>query len=208
VPRRPDGLIGLVDGYGPDRIDVTFHGNHFLDTVQRMPRVRFGRVHVYNNYYQVDRNASADYRLGDAWILGTASKLVTEHNVFDIRNSNLTIPRFYNYSSNLANRQVCIDAGFTPAQCGTYYRDLGTIVKMITPSTTATTLFDTFAAVKTIQTSSGASNAPLLMLDPADPGVFWLPSHSYSYVATPVDTLAQQDMLRARVTGSAGAGKL
>ena len=137
-------FAGLVPVYGPGRIDVTFHGNHFLDTVQRMPRVRFGRVHVYNNYYQVDRNANADYRLGDAWILGTASKLVTEHNLFDIRNNSLTIPRIINYSSTLANRQVCIDAGFTPAQCGTYYRDLGTIVKMIsevTPSTTATTLY-------------------------------------------------------------------
>jgi pectate lyase len=203
-------FAGLVDGYGPGRIDVTFHGNHFLDTVQRMPRVRFGRVHVYNNYYQVDRNAAADYRLGDAWILGTASKLVTEHNLFDIRNNSLTIPRIINYSSNLANRQLCIDAGFTPAQCGTYYRDQGTIVMMIrttvTPNTTATTVHDAFAAVKAIQESS-ASNAPLLMLDPTDPGVFWLPSHSYSYAAMPIDGAAQQEMLRQRVTGSAGAGK-
>ena len=204
-------FAGLVDGYGPGRIDVTFHGNHFLDTVQRMPRVRFGRVHVYNNYYQVDRNASAEYRLGDTWALGTASKLVTEYNVFDIRDSSLTVPRIINYASTLANRQVCMDAGFTPAQCGTYYRNVGTVVKMIrttvTPNTTATTLHDAFAAVKIIQESS-ANNAPLLMLDPADPAVFWLPSDSYSYVATPIDTPAQQDMLRQRVVGSAGAGKL
>jgi hypothetical protein len=38
--------------------------------------------------------------------------------------------------------------------------------------------------------------------------VFWLPSQSYSYVATPIDTLAQQDLLRQRVVGSTGAGKL
>jgi hypothetical protein len=46
------------------------------------------------------------------------------------------------------------------------------------------------------------------MLDPADPDAFWLPSQSYSYVATPIGIFAQQDMLRQQVVGSAGAGKL
>ena len=211
-------FAGIVDGYGPGRIDVTFHDNYFFDTVQRMPRVRFGRVHVFNNYYQVERNQNipgtttpVDYRVTDAWILGTASKLVTEHNLFDITNNSLTPPRIINYSSTLANRQFCIDTGFTAAACGTYYRDEGTIIKMIrttvTPNTTATVLYDAFQAALGVQ-QANAGAAPLLALDPADPGVFWLPSHSYPYVAARIDTSAQQEMLRQRVRNSAGAGKL
>jgi pectate lyase len=211
-------IAGIVPGYGPGKIDVTFHCNYFQNTVQRMPRVRFGRVHVFNNYYQVERNQNipgtttpVDYRVTDAWILGTASKLVTEHNLFDITNNSLTPPRIINYSSTLANRQFCIDTGFTAAACGTYYRDEGTIIKMIrttvTPNTTATVLYDAFQAALGVQ-QANAGAAPLLALDPADPGVFWLPSHSYPYVAGRIDTSAQQEMLRQRLRNSTGAGKL
>ncbi|HZE10250.1 MAG TPA: hypothetical protein VE034_01560 [Burkholderiales bacterium] len=200
-------IAGIVPGYGPGKIDVTFHGNYFQNTVQRMPRVRFGRVHVYNNFYDVDRNASAPYRLGDSWALGTASKLVTENNLFDIRNNNLTIPRIINYASVLANRDLCVSAGFTLEQCGTYYFDQGTVVTMISPTASSTTLFDPFAAVKLIQEGS-ASNVPLVKLDPLDPNVFWTPSQTYSYALMPVGTPAEQAALRAQVLGNAGAGKL
>ncbi len=200
-------IAGIVPGYGPGKIDVTFHGNYFQNTVQRMPRVRFGRVHVYNNFYDVDRNANAPYRLGDSWALGTASKLVTENNLFDIRNNNLTIPRIINYASVLANRDLCVSAGFALEQCGTYYYNQGTYITMISPTASSTTLFDTFAAVKIIQESS-ASNVPLVKLDPLDPNVFWTPSQTYSYSLMPVATPAGQAALRAQVLDNAGAGKL
>jgi pectate lyase len=200
-------IAGIVPGYGPGTIDVTFHGNYYQNTVQRMPRVRFGRVHVYNNFYDVDRNAAATYRLGDAWALGTASKLVTENNLFDIRNNNLTIPRLINYASVLANRDVCVAASFTLDQCGTYYFDQGTYVTMITPTTSSTTLSDSFTLVKAIQQGS-ASNVPLVKLDPLDPNVFWFPTQTYNYVLTPVGTPEERAALRTQVLGNAGAGKL
>lgn len=42
------------DGSGnsdTDKLRTTFHHNYFNGTYQRNPRVRFGIVHVYNNYY-------------------------------------------------------------------------------------------------------------------------------------------------------------
>jgi pectate lyase len=203
-------VANLVPGYGPGKIDVTFHGNYYQNMIQRMPRVRFGRVHVYNNVFDANRLANAEYRLGDTWATGTAAKLVTENNLFDILNNNLTIPRIINYASTVANFDLCVSAGFTAAECGTYYYDTGTWITMNrvtgTPPT-ATTLFDAFAAVKAIQESS-AANAPLFKLDPADPAVFWYPSQTYSYLLAPVSTETERTELRTTVINNAGAGKL
>jgi pectate lyase len=200
-------VAGFIAGYGPGKIDVTFYGNYYQNMVQRMPRVRFGRVHVYNNFYDADRNANAEYRLGDSWQVGTAGKIYTENNLFEIRNNNLTIPRIINYASTEANRLVCVSAGFAVADCGSYYGDVGTWVTMISPTATSTTLFDAFAAVKTIQQAS-AANAVLTKLDPADPAVLWLPSQSYDYTLAPITTPKEQAALRTGVIAGAGAGKL
>ncbi|MFA9441914.1 hypothetical protein ACDA63_19970, partial [Uliginosibacterium sp. sgz301328] len=146
-------------GYGPGKIDVTFHHNYWLNTVQRMPRVRFGRVHVYNNFYDLDWRSSADYRLGETWTVGTAAKLLAQNNVLDIRNTSL-VPssKIGGYSSTTSNRTRCTAAGFSLAECGTYFFDSGTIVTTITASTTTTEVQDIFAAVLVKQQSS-ASNA-------------------------------------------------
>ena len=207
-------VAGLVPGYGPGVIDVTFHGNYYQNMIQRMPRVRFGRVHVYNNVFDGDRRQNApnaaEYRLGDTWATGTAAKLVTENNLFDIINdTNLTIPRIINYASSVANRDLCVSAGFTLAECGTYYGDAGTWITMRRQNgtNTSTTLFDAFAALSNIQDDS-ASNAPLFKLDRSDPAVFWYPSRTYDYALLPVDTPEARAALRAQVIAGAGAGKL
>lgn len=45
-------LIGHSDAETEDTIQkVTLHHNWFDGTIQRNPRVRFGKVHCYNNYY-------------------------------------------------------------------------------------------------------------------------------------------------------------
>jgi pectate lyase len=206
-------VANLVPGYGPGQIDVTFHGNYYQTMVQRMPRVRFGRVHAYNNVFDGDRRANLSelgYRLGDSWATGTAAKLVTENNLFDILNdSNLTIPRIINYASTVVNRDLCVSAGFTAAECGTYYGDTGTWITMrrANGTNTSTTLLDAFAAVKTIQESS-AANQPLVRLDPADPAVFWYPTQTYGYSLAPVSTPEERAALRTQVISNAGAGKL
>jgi pectate lyase len=196
-------VAGLVPGYGPGVIDVTFHGNHYDTTGQRMPRVRFGRVHVYNNVMDVDRRSSAEYRLGDTWILGTAAKLITENNLFAIRNSNLTLNfRIVQYASTLANREICVAAGYTLEECGTYYADEGTWVTLVTTSASGTQLFDAFLAAKALQ-EGNIANAPLLSLDG-----FWSPAATYGYTLLPVGTPEERATLRTQIVNGAGAGKL
>jgi pectate lyase len=51
---RFSNLIGSADAAGTDsgHLNVTFHHNWWADNVnQRMPRVRFGKVHVFNNLF-------------------------------------------------------------------------------------------------------------------------------------------------------------
>ena len=73
-------LIGNSDSATEDRehLRVTLHHNLFDGTGQRTPRVRFGKVHVYNNVYRADRNAN--YRT--SWGAGTESQIFAENNYF------------------------------------------------------------------------------------------------------------------------------
>ncbi|MFF7653559.1 polysaccharide lyase family 1 protein [Streptomyces sp. NPDC007983] len=85
-------LIGSGDGKGDrDRghLRITFHHNLFSDTAQRSPRVRFGQVHTYNNYFRGSTD-DPDYPMrgqalgGSSYFLGAGleSKIVSEYDVF------------------------------------------------------------------------------------------------------------------------------
>lgn len=76
-------LIGSGDGARADegRLRVTLHHNHWTDLGERMPRVRYGRVHVYNNLYEV--GGAGPYRYGYSLGVGVASRLVSEHNAWE-----------------------------------------------------------------------------------------------------------------------------
>lgn len=55
-------LLGHVDSNAiqdSGRLHVTYHHNYFENTYQRHPRVRFGKAHVYNNYFFNDRTGPA-----------------------------------------------------------------------------------------------------------------------------------------------------
>lgn len=93
-------LIGSSDtvretnGWG--YLSVTVHHNQFIDCGQRLPRVRFGKVHVYNNYIQgtnppvidtAEDRANKPYPahpLGSAITVGHLAKVYSENNVFNI----------------------------------------------------------------------------------------------------------------------------
>ncbi|MBI5474894.1 MAG: hypothetical protein HY961_21340, partial [Ignavibacteriae bacterium] len=60
-------LMGHSDSQSSDtQLKVTYHHNYFDSTGQRHPRVRYGKAHVYNNYYRkngiygVSSNLEAD----------------------------------------------------------------------------------------------------------------------------------------------------
>ncbi|MBO4207088.1 pectate lyase [Micromonospora echinofusca] len=73
-------LIGSSNTVGPDvgRLNVTLHHNLFDGTLQRLPRVRFGQVDVYNNHYRL--GDGFDYALG----VGVQSALYVENNYFSL----------------------------------------------------------------------------------------------------------------------------
>lgn len=72
-------LIGSSDSTIGDRgkLRVTVHHNVFEGSGQRAPRVRFGQVHVFNNYYVVDA-ATHSY----SWGVGRESAIHAQNNYF------------------------------------------------------------------------------------------------------------------------------
>lgn len=77
---RFSSLLGNSDDNGKEdagRLKVTFHHNWWADRViERMPRVRFGQVHVANNYFSSQGN---NYCVR----AGTGARLLIEANYFD-----------------------------------------------------------------------------------------------------------------------------
>ncbi|WP_262285622.1 polysaccharide lyase family 1 protein [Micromonospora sp. MA102] len=74
-------LIGSSNTVGPDvgRLRVTVHHNLFDGDLQRLPRVRFGQVDVYDNHYRLG-GPRFEYALG----VGVQSALYAENNFFTL----------------------------------------------------------------------------------------------------------------------------
>ena len=77
-------LIGSSDSRISDRgkLRVTIHHNQFRDLGQRVPRVRFGQVDVYNNHYI--ETTGDDYTYVYSWGVGVESHLVAERNALTL----------------------------------------------------------------------------------------------------------------------------
>jgi pectate lyase len=73
-------LIGSSDSAAADRgkLRVTLHHNRFDALGQRAPRVRFGQVHVYNNFYRIKNPETYGY----SWGVGIESAIFAENNAF------------------------------------------------------------------------------------------------------------------------------
>lgn len=71
---------------------MTFSNNIWQDSVQRAPRARFGQIHLYNNYYTGNTDATSygmSYYIG----MGAESSILSENNVFDITGSQASAAR-------------------------------------------------------------------------------------------------------------------
>jgi pectate lyase/fibronectin type 3 domain-containing protein len=79
---RKNSLVGHSDSNGATDVNlqVTYHHNFFDGTYSRNPRVRFGKVHIFNNYYLAN-GASID---GGGYGIGAAanSQIYAEGNYF------------------------------------------------------------------------------------------------------------------------------
>lgn len=75
-------LIGSTNTPGVDvgALKVTLHHNVFDAAGQRLPRVRFGQVDVYNNLYRVPDADGFSY----AWGVGVQSAIYAENNFFEL----------------------------------------------------------------------------------------------------------------------------
>ena len=78
-------LIGSSDNAPADvgRLRVTLHHNLFDNVGQRAPRVRYGQVHVYNNYYVIPHPDVHGYSWGvGVQLLPVSSGIFAENNFF------------------------------------------------------------------------------------------------------------------------------
>lgn len=84
-------LIGSSDSKISDegKLHVTLHHNYFHNVVQRLPRVRFGQVHVYNNYFASD-TTNGEYAYAYALGVGKNSQIYAENNMADIAGKDYT----------------------------------------------------------------------------------------------------------------------
>jgi pectate lyase len=84
-------LIGSSNTVGADvgKLRVTVHHNKFANVGQRVPRVRFGQVDVYNNYYYLTDEDAYSY----SWGVGVYSAIYAENN-FLLRSADLALDDF------------------------------------------------------------------------------------------------------------------
>ncbi len=76
IKTQKTALVGHSNSATADAvITATFHHNYFDKSSSRHPRVRFGKVHVYNNFY----NGVTTYGVGSAY----EAKVLVEYNNFD-----------------------------------------------------------------------------------------------------------------------------
>lgn len=86
-------LIGgsdtVRDTNGWGFLSVTVHNNSFINCGQRMPRVRFGKVHFYSNLIQGARPAAdgtlPPYPMTAALAVGHLAKVYSENNLFVVQ---------------------------------------------------------------------------------------------------------------------------
>lgn len=105
-------LIGASDRATGDqgRLRVTLKGNLFEHVAERAPRVRYGRVHLLNNYYVGDRKRPT-YGHGYSVGVAHASRIISDANAFEIAGARTC-------------RQVVRDPGSSPG----IFNDTGSLL--------------------------------------------------------------------------------
>lgn len=185
-----------ANGWGALNITVAF--NYYENAGQRMPRVRFGKVHVYNNFYSgrigylgayapTDGTSVPKNRFLYGIGIGHLAKLFVENNVFEIKDA----PR--SGSGDQVDSSVIFyvwhnaDQEVDGVMERTCFFDSGTLLNG-----------EAVGIMAAAQAASVAAGRPALL--PTD--TVWTPGESYDY------TLLPSDQVKRHVLRRAGAGKL
>jgi Pectate lyase len=130
---RYSNLVGHDDGNASEdtgHLTITWHHNWWANYVmERQPRVRFGRVHLFNNLYT---SVGDDYCIG----VGVGANLRTENNVFvgvktpidttgysDATSAIRSTGNVYTGTSGAAPADLRASSVFDPASVYTYTLD-------------------------------------------------------------------------------------
>lgn len=185
----------VTEANGWGHLTITAAYNWYENAGQRLPRVRFGKVHAYNNYYfgtigYLGQYAPTDstpiphnrflYGIG----IGHLARLYVENNVFEIKpapNGTAVDDSVMFFVWHNANPTV---NGVVEQ---TYFHDSGTLLNNQPRS-----IFNA------AQAASAAAGKPPL----ADTATIWTPASSYSY------SLLPSNQVKNIVQTQAGAGKL
>ncbi|WP_200955681.1 polysaccharide lyase family 1 protein [Massilia sp. Root418] len=178
----------------PGVLKTTFHHNYFQNLVQRKPRVRYGMVHLYNNYFS-GSNSVTLYNWMVGLTSGQGSKLYVENNVFNITGgatASDTIGASVSSGSALTNCAAL--SGMSTVRCSAYIFDSGNLLNGASVSLSSTAhSANSLVTVSSTPWSSAASPA-------ATPSA--TPASYYSYAVEATGNLATS------VPANAGVGKL
>ncbi|GGY43632.1 pectinesterase family protein [Pseudoduganella albidiflava] len=98
-----NNLVGGSDSATGDegKLRVTFSNNVFRDVASRAPRVRFGQVHLFNNYYAGAKSHPV-YPVSYAVGVGTAAKILSNNNVFEVAGARVCADVVRDFSGAIA----------------------------------------------------------------------------------------------------------
>lgn len=184
-----------ANGWGALNITVAF--NYYENAGQRLPRVRFGNVHVYNNYctgrigYLGDYAPTDDTRIPKNRFLygigiGHLAKLFVENNVFEIRDAPKCGTGDKVDASVLFHVWHNADQEVDGVLEKTFFFDSGTRLNG-----------EEISIMAAAQEASAAAGKPALV----PTGTVWSPDQHYDYQLLP------PDKVKAFVRSNAGAGK-
>lgn len=194
--------VSLTNGWGA--LSVTLHHNFYDNAGERLPRVRQGKVHIYNNYYngtytpslstppdygKTDPDRPFVYGIG----IGYLAKIYSENNVFEIGarpgDAAPTEAATYFLWHKASPSDPAKDAAKLDYQQSTYFFDAGSTLNGVAK--------DFFAHATAAAQAQVPARPALVKTDS-----YWKPSTNYSY--TPEASTA----VKAKVVANAGAGKL
>jgi pectate lyase len=170
-------LIGGTDtasltAENPTALRVTYNDNYFLNLRQRLPRVRYGQVHVFNNVY-VGSTADPAYPFLIGFTVGQSGKIYAENNVFQVTGATVTL--LANASVSAARTAGCRQIGYSEEQCQSTFYAAGTI----------------------LNGNAVDVQASLLARSSAVTPTRWNPASAYAYVSKPTAGLAQSVLASA-----------